>query len=87
VPLLLGTYYAATDGVLAAMGSAVLPAELRGRGLAVLGTGTSLARLSSSVVFGFVWVQGTASLAMSAFAAALVCMLAVAAAALGGFSR
>jgi hypothetical protein len=73
--------------VLAAMGSAVLPPELRGRGLAVLGTGTSLARLSSSVAFGFVWVHGTASLAMGAFAAALVCILAIATTVLGGLHR
>ena len=78
VPLLLGSYYAATDGVLAAMGSAVLPPALRGRGLAILGTGTSLARFASSLAFGFVWVHATAPLAMAAFAVVLVCALAAA---------
>ena len=37
---LLGTYYAATDGVLMAMASAVIPAELRSSGLAWLTTVT-----------------------------------------------
>ena len=38
---LLGAYYAATDGVLMALGSAVVPEEVRGSGLALLGTATS----------------------------------------------
>ena len=75
VPLLLGSYYAATDGVLAAMGSAVLPPSLRGRGLAVLGTGTSLARFASSVLFGVAWVHASAPQAMAAFAGGLACAL------------
>ena len=43
--LLLGSYYAATDGVLMALGSPVIPEEMRGSGLALLGTVTSLSRL------------------------------------------
>ena len=42
---LLGAYYAATDGVLMAMTSAVLPESLRTSGLGVLTTVTSLGRL------------------------------------------
>src|SRR4051812_2169801 len=52
---LLGTYYAATDGVLMAMGSAHVPADLRGSGLAFLGTATSVTRLFASVLFGALW--------------------------------
>ena len=42
---LLGAYYAATDGVLMALASAVVPDELRASGLALLVTATSIARL------------------------------------------
>ena len=52
---LLGTYYAATDGVLMAMASAVIPAELRTSGLAWLTTVTVGAKLVASVVFGLLW--------------------------------
>src|SRR3954452_12943250 len=49
---LLGAYYAATDGVLMALGSAVVPDDVRGSGLALLGTATSMARLVASLAFG-----------------------------------
>jgi hypothetical protein len=52
---LLGAYYAATDGVLMALASAVLPGELRTSGLALLTTATGLARLLASVLFGALW--------------------------------
>lgn len=52
---LLGAYYAATDGVLTALASALLPADLRSSGLALLATATSLARLFASVLFGALW--------------------------------
>jgi len=53
--LLLGGYYAATDGVLTAMAAAELPAAARGSGLAILATVTNVARLLASVVFGALW--------------------------------
>ncbi|MDQ1470528.1 MAG: hypothetical protein QOJ99_2008 [Bryobacterales bacterium] len=56
---LFGLYYAATDGVLAAMASATLAAELRTSGLALMNTVNSLSRLVSSVLFGLLWVSGT----------------------------
>jgi len=52
---LLGTYYAATDGVLMAMGSAVIPDELRTSGLAWLTTVTVTAKLVASIGFGVLW--------------------------------
>ena len=48
-------YYAATDGVLMALGSTVVPEEVRGSGLALLRTATSLARLVASIAFGALW--------------------------------
>jgi MFS family permease len=57
---LLGVYYAATDGVLMALGSMVLPQDLRTSGLALLSTVTNLGRLAASILFGFLWTwQGT----------------------------
>jgi MFS family permease len=72
---LLGTYYAATDGVLAAMGSAIVPEDLRGSGLALLGTVTSVARLFASILFGLFWTLFGVQAAVALFAAGLVIAL------------
>lgn len=71
----LGTYYAATDGVLQAIASALLPDSLRASGLALLVTVTSVAKLASSVLFGLAWTLGGLDVAAAAFAAALVVAL------------
>ena len=76
----LGAYYAATDGVLQAIASAVLPDSLRASGLALLVTVTSLAKLASSVVFGLAWTLGGLETAAVAFIAALLLALLAAAA-------
>jgi len=81
--ILLGAYYAATDGVLAALGSAMLPVTLRGSGLALLATATSLARLGASVAFGWLWTVWGREAAMLSFGVGLSIALAVSAAALG----
>jgi MFS family permease len=73
--LLLGGYYAATDGVLPAMASAALPRDLRGSGLGLVATATSLARLVASVTFGWVWSRWGAASAVTAFAMALPLVL------------
>ncbi|MDA0165433.1 MFS transporter [Solirubrobacter ginsenosidimutans] len=75
---LLGTYYAATDGVLMAMGSRYVPEELRGSGLALLGTATSIARLLASVLFGVLWTVVGVQAAIALFAAGLVVAMALA---------
>jgi MFS family permease len=77
--LLLGTYYAATDGVLMALASEILPSTLRGSGLALLVTATSMARLVSSILFGTLWTWLGAETAVVAFAIGLVVALASAA--------
>jgi MFS family permease len=76
---LLGMYYAATDGVLMALGSTTVPGELRGSGLALLGTATSLARLVASLVFGLLWTVSGLNTAFMCFAVALVLAVVVAA--------
>jgi MFS family permease len=53
--VLFGIYYAATDGVLAAMAAAVLPQRHSGSGLAVLATASNLSRLGASIIFGVLW--------------------------------
>jgi MFS family permease len=75
---LLGTYYAATDGVLMAMGSRHIPEALRGSGLALLGTATSVTRLMASVLFGAVWAWQGVEVAIALFAAGLVAAMALA---------
>lgn len=69
---LLGAYYAATDGVLPALGSTVVPEEVRGSGLALLGTITSLARLVASIAFGALWTVWGIHTAMMVFGIALL---------------
>jgi MFS family permease len=76
---LLGTYYAATDGVLMAMGSAVVPEAVRGSGLALLRTTTSGARLLASVIFGALWTVWGIETAIACFGAGLLAACAVAA--------
>jgi MFS family permease len=69
--LLLGSYYAMTDGVLAAAASAILPPQVRGNGLALLATGVSLSRLTASMLFGLMWSRYGTGAALVVFALAL----------------
>jgi MFS family permease len=79
VLVLMGIYYASTDGVLAALGSAVLPEDLRGSGLAMLATATGLAQLGASIVLGTLWATLGPQAAFRCFAAGLVISVAAAA--------
>jgi MFS family permease len=76
---LLGTYYAATDGVLMALGSAVAPDDIRGSGLALLRTVTSGARFAASLLFGLLWTFWGIDTAFGCFAALLIAAMAAAA--------
>ncbi len=69
--VLLGAYYAATDGVVIAFASGVLPEARRGTGLAILTTSTGLARLAASVAFGWIWVTAGRGQAVAVFAVVL----------------
>jgi MFS family permease len=70
--LILGLHYAATEGVLMALGSAVIPSQIRTTGLAGLTTATAVAQFISSVTFGFSWTQFGLPLTVSVFGAGLV---------------
>ena len=65
--LSLGCYYAMTDGVLMALASASLPAEILGTGLAFLTTLTSIGRLVGSLAFGALWTVYGAKVAVGSF--------------------
>jgi len=67
-----GAYYAATDGVLMAMGASLVPSHLRATGLALLGTATGLSRLLASVVFGALWTLVGIEVAVMAFGVGLL---------------
>jgi MFS family permease len=69
--VLLGAYYAATDGVLMALAGAVLPDGLRASGMALVTTGTSLARLAGSILVGALWTWRGAQVAVAVYAAGL----------------
>ena len=75
--VLLGTYYAATDGVLMAVASELLPAAELTSGLALLTTVLLLSRLVASVLYGALWSwQGprlTLCLFIAGLATAMLC--------------
>ena len=74
----LGAFYAATDGVLSALGAAALPSGMQATGLALLLTVTSLARLGGSVLFGAVWTFAGFEAAVRLFAVSLAMGIVVA---------
>jgi MFS family permease len=84
--VLLGTYYAGSDGVLAGLASSFLPAAGRAMGLAWVDTASSVARLGSSIVFGILWMRFGDVRALSAFTVALV-LVVVTVGLLGLFER
>jgi MFS family permease len=75
--VVFGAYYAATDGVLAALASAVLPAHARASGLSLVATATSLARLFASILFGLAWTLWDVQVAVLLFLLALAVAVAV----------
>lgn len=79
---LLGGYYAATDGVIVALASGMLPSTLRGTGLALITTATSLSRLVASMMVGWIWTTWGRETAIVVFGIALAASVACAAVAL-----
>ncbi|QKZ19089.1 MFS transporter [Streptomyces chartreusis] len=71
VLILHGTFYAATDGVLAAATASAVPAHHQGAGQALVGTGQALARFACSLAFGAAWSLWGAHTALSVTAGAL----------------
>ncbi|GHC33316.1 MFS transporter [Streptomyces cinnamoneus] len=79
VLVLHGTFYAATDGVLAAATADSVPAHVRGSGLAVVQTGQAAARFVCSIGFGAAWTAWGDRTALGAAAAGLFVSAAVSA--------
>ncbi|QNS02358.1 MFS transporter [Streptomyces xanthii] len=75
VLVLLGTYYAATDGVLMALGGPVVPEKQRAAGLALLQSGQAVGRLLASVLFGAAWTLWSMQAALALAAAGLTATL------------
>lgn len=70
--LLLGVFYAATDGVLAAVAGRLVPAHVRTTGIASAQTTVAIARLLASTGFGLLWYAVGARSAMLGVAVALL---------------
>lgn len=72
---LFGVFYAATEGVLMALASALVPPEIRTSGLALMVTVVGLGKLISSVVFGWMWQTYGIGPSLLAFGVALAALL------------
>ena len=68
---LLGAYYAATDGVLAAVVSGLTPVQLRTTGIAAVTAVVALSRFGSSLVVGQLWDRVGVRPAFATFAVVL----------------
>jgi MFS family permease len=76
---LLGAYYAATDGVLPALASRTLSADVRASGLGLLATCTTAARGAAALAFGALWTYTATATALGLFLATLIAGIAAAA--------
>jgi predicted MFS family arabinose efflux permease len=74
----MGGYYAATDGVVAALTSAVVDPRLRATGLALVGSANDVGKIASGLAFGWLWSQVGIEASVGIFAALLLAMLIVA---------
>ena len=69
--VLLGAFYAATDGVLSALASQLTPPDKLATGLGAAQTVVALSRMTASVVFGVLWFALGPSVAMVAVGSCL----------------
>jgi MFS family permease len=76
--LLLGAYYAATDGVLMAIASGELPGSLRASGMGFLVTAVGLARFGAALAFGALWAAASLDTALVVFTCVLTAAIATA---------
>jgi MFS family permease len=76
--LLLGTFYAATDGVIAALASRLVPSTVRASGIASAQTVVALSRMASSAGFGVLWFLFGPQVALILVGVALLLALPVA---------
>ncbi len=74
----LGGYFAASEGVFAALAGAILPEDLQASGLGMLTTVVSIGNLLSSLAFGALWLVLGLSGAVLVFGGGLVLAIALA---------
>jgi MFS family permease len=72
---LLGSFYAATDGVLAAIAGRVVPEQVRASGIASAQTVVALARMGSAAAFGGLWFAIGPQAAMALVAATVLAIV------------
>ncbi len=75
--VLLGAFYAATDGILAALASQTTPLETLASGIAAAQTAVAISRLIASVAFGILWYSLGRDGAMILAAVALAVLIPV----------
>jgi MFS family permease len=75
--LCMGAYYAATDGVVPALASAVVPPRLRATGLSVVGSANDAGKIASGLTFGWLWSRLDIGAAVGVFVVALLVTLVV----------
>jgi MFS family permease len=76
---LLGSYYAATDGILMALSTTTVPERLRTSGLGLVSSVTAICRFGSSVLFGVLWTVSGSDVAVLVFGVGLTAALPLAA--------
>jgi MFS transporter len=79
VPALIGSYYAATDGVLPALTAPIVPEAVRTSGIAGVQTVMAVGAMVSATLFGLLWSRFGEPAAVACFATGLVVAVAVAA--------
>lgn len=70
--LLLGLFYAATDGVIAALAGRLVPVQARTSGIAAAQTVVAVARMGASAGFGVLWLVWGPAVALPVVAGLLV---------------
>jgi MFS family permease len=81
--VLLGAYYAATDGVLMAAASSLLPEQSRASGLGLLVAAVTIAKLVAAILFGLLWTTAGLGVATLVFGCGLTLGLVFAVAVIG----
>jgi MFS family permease len=78
VLFLLGVYYAATDGVLAALAASMVPDGARGTGFGVIQTVVAVGRLVAAIGFGALWTVWSRTDALLLYSVGLLLSIAAA---------
>ena len=81
--VLLGAYYAATDGVLMAAASSQLPEQSQASGMGLLVAAVTVAKLAAALLFGLLWTTAGLGVATVVFGCGLALALALAVAVIG----